>query len=205
MLQACCNEMKPSWKSISHSGAAEIHITWFKACRSCSKIEVESKKKKKVPVPLVAASYPIRHCCIHGVREYFELNFDCSGSCIMWVLQCQPCSAVWLILSSNTFSFQRWHTHHVCCESLCLFWQNVGEVKANKTNKQVSQQTATCVRTRVYVRLLLLFSSDTHTHTLCLWTCVFILPQGMCCVGGTSIQKSSCSFCINSSFNISCY
>lgn len=58
------------------------------------------------------------------------------------------------------FFFQRWNTHHVWCESLCLFWQNVGEVKANKTNKQVSQQTAPCV----HACLCVCFWGE-HTHT----------------------------------------
>lgn len=63
------------------------------------------------------------------------------------------------------------HTHHVCCESLCLLWQNVGEVKSNKTNKQVFSTNSLLPVRHGGGRLAHSFGT---TH-LCLGICIFIL------------------------------
>lgn len=168
MLQPCAIVGKSFENRYLIQEQQEIHIAWFKALSGCLWTRLWVK----------ISFYAMWCYYIHGVREYLELYFDCSVNCIMWVLQCQPCSAVWLILSSNTFSSKD-GTNAVSGVNLCLFWQNVGEVKANKTNKQVSQQTV-CVCMHL---------SNNSVHTPVFVNLFIHPPTRQCYVGVVSVKK----------------
>lgn len=136
MLQACCNERSPLIINISFRGSGKKHRNWFKATRGA---------RERVKIQLAAALYPTWRCLyswswrVFLVKLWLQWKLYYVGFAVPALLSCLVNTII------KHFFFQRWNTHHVWCESLCLFWQNVGEVKANKTNKQVSQQTAPCV------------------------------------------------------------
>lgn len=107
---------------------------------------------------------PAWHCSVHAAGAYLELNFDCTRSCIMLVLERQPCSAVWLIRSSNTLSSKDGRRTMSGANLFVCFDRMLEKSKPTKLTSGFSQQTAPCV---FCVCACMLPSGDTHVH-LCL-------------------------------------